>query len=77
MKLTVESTTKIVELDNGIPARIWEGHTESGVAVHCYITRVAVAEGQAESVYKQFETELAECRKPSAGVLAIPLRMIL
>jgi len=28
MKAVIESTTKITEL-NGVPARIWEGETES------------------------------------------------
>ncbi len=41
MKITVENTTKIVTL-NGVPARIWEGFTESGIKCHCYITRIAI-----------------------------------
>ena len=83
MKLTIESTSKLVEvllpgqLRDGVPARVWEGHTESGIAVHCFITRVAVAEGQDASVYAEFERELRECRKPSPAIEAIPLRMIL
>ena len=39
--------------------------------------RVVVAEGLEASAYKQFEKELAEQAKPSAGIEAIPLRMIL
>jgi hypothetical protein len=80
MKLIIESTTKTVELRvNGadVPARIWEGHTESGVPVHVYITRVAVAEGLALTQYAEFERELAEQRKPSFEVGSIPLRLIL
>ena len=42
MKLILENTSKLVEL-NGVPARIWEGKTESGIACHAFITRVAVA----------------------------------
>ena len=76
MKLILESTDKIVELGN-VPARVWEGHTESGIAVHCFITRVTVAEGQDESVYSEFERELRECRRASPAVEAIPLRLIL
>ena len=41
VKLQIESTSKVVEF-NGVPARIWEGHTESGIPVHCFITRIAV-----------------------------------
>jgi hypothetical protein len=74
MKITIESTTKVVELNGGIPARIWEGQTESGIPIHCFITRVGVAEDQDCT---QFERELKECREPSFPLQAIPLRMII
>ena len=82
MKVTLESTSKIVELTTRVnalggtfvPARIWEGHTESGIPVHCYVTRIAVANDQNHA---QFEAELRECRAPSPDVAAIPLRLIL
>ena len=45
MTLIIESTSKIVEL-NGVPARVWEGHTESGIKVHCFITRVSVEQDE-------------------------------
>lgn len=73
MKVTLESTTLIATV-NGVPARIWEGHTESGIPVHAYITRIGVPKGQDES---QFQAELQECRPPSPEIEAIPLRMIL
>ncbi len=73
MKIQIESTTKIVSL-NGVPARIWEGHTESAIPVHCYVTRIAVANDQP---HEQFERELEEHAAPSADVAAIPLRLIL
>jgi hypothetical protein len=77
MKLTLESTTKIVTLIvNGanVPARLWEGHTASGIPVHCFITRVAapLAADQTE-----FLRELEEQRDPSPDVAAIPLRLII
>lgn len=78
MKIMIESTSKVVQLETSpgrtVPARIWEGHTESGIPVHCYITRIACPEGADQS---QFQRELQEQRVPSADVLAIPLRMIL
>lgn len=80
MTIKIESTTKVVTLVvNGaeVLARIWEGHTASGVPVHCYITRVAVKEGQPTETYQQFEQELAEQQKPSEDIVAIPLRLIL
>lgn len=73
MKITIESTTKIVKLD-GIDCRVWEGQTERGVAIHAYIPRVAVRN---DSDASQFEEELKEQRAPSAEVEAIPMRMIL
>lgn len=73
MKVTLESTTKIVKL-NGVPARVWEGETESGIPVHAFIMRVAVERGQDT---EQFEKELEEQKAPSAEVEAIPGRMVL
>ena len=73
MKITVESTTKIVQF-NGLPARIWEGETETGIPVHVFITRIAVAR---EADTGQFEHELQECRPPSAEIAAYPMRIVL
>jgi hypothetical protein len=78
MKITIESTTRVVDIEiNGtkVPARIWEGKTESGIPVTCAITRVAVHQDQNQ---EQFRRELAECKAPSAEAIeAIPLRMII
>lgn len=74
MKITIQSTTKIVHL-NGVPARVWEGETESGVKVHCYITRIAIDKDEQRS--DEFETELTEHAAPSPEVESIPLRMII
>jgi hypothetical protein len=73
MKITLESTTKVVFLD-GVQCRIWEGETERGIKVHCYIPRIAARPDQDLG---QFEEELREIRKPSAEIEAIPLRLIL
>lgn len=73
MKLTIQSTSKVVQL-NGVPARIWEGQTESGIPVHCFVTRVAVRE---ELNREQFEKELTSHEPPSAEVEFYPLRMVL
>lgn len=73
MKITIESTHKLVHL-NGVPARIWEGTTDSGIALHCYVTRVAVSDSADCS---QFEKELQEHRKPSVDVANIPFRLVL
>lgn len=73
MKITIESTTKIVTAD-GIQCRVWEGETEHGVKVTCLIPRIAAQKDQDLS---QFEAELKEQRTPSAYAEAFPLRMIL
>lgn len=73
MKITIESTSKITTL-NGVPARVWEGHTENGVPVHCFVTRIGVAKDQDCS---QFERELQEHRAPSPEIAAIPARLAL
>lgn len=72
MRITIESTSKVVQL-NGVPARIWEGKTESGIPVHCYVARIATDNKDTS----EFERELQQHRAPSAEVEAIPLRMIL
>lgn len=75
MKITIESTSKIVEL-NGIPARIWEGMTESGVKVHCFVTRIAIDKNETQTT--EFENELEEACPPSPEIeMCYPNRLIL
>lgn len=77
MKITIESTTQIVQVESSdggmIPARVWEGHTESGIFVHCLITRIAAP--STENL-EQFDRKLRECRPPEVANV-FPLRMIL
>jgi hypothetical protein len=73
MIITIESTEKIVTL-NGVTARIWEGKTQKGIPIHCYITRIAVSK---EEDSAEFDKDLQEHRAPSEEVQGIPLRMIL
>lgn len=72
MKITIESTTKMVTLD-GVPARVWEGTTESGLPVHAFITRI----GTPAANVTEFERELERCVTPSPDVALYPGRMIL
>ena len=74
MKIIIENTTKIVTL-NGVYARIWEGETDTGIKVHCYVTRIAIVPNQEHEA--EFEKELEKQKTPSAAVEAIPLRLIL
>lgn len=73
MKATLNPTEKIVELD-GVPARVWEGETESGIKVHAFITRIAVSKDEDAS---QFEEELEEHDPLSAEIESYPARLIL
>lgn len=75
MTITITSTEKIVQLQPyGIPARIWEGVTDSGIAVHCFVTRIAVNK---DADTTQFEKELQEHNPPSAEIQSYPLKLIL
>ncbi|MCR4332216.1 MAG: hypothetical protein NUV34_05860 [Sulfuricaulis sp.] len=74
MEVMLRSTDRIVKV-NDVPARVWEGETESGIPVICLITRVAVPEGQDQT---QFKIELKEHVAPSAqAVQAFPLRFVI
>jgi hypothetical protein len=79
MKITIESTSKVVELKppgTPVQARIWEGDFE-GTTVHLYVTRIAVPKDAPPAVLEAFERALLEQRAPSPEVAAIPARMIL
>ena len=80
MKVQLESTEKVVHMMIGgcsVPARMWEGVTESGTPVHCFITRIVPTIGKDDPRQQEFVRELQECRPPSAELAAIPARMIL
>jgi len=68
MEMTIHSTDKIVEI-NGIPTRVWEGVSASGIRVHTYIIRVAVKRGDDVT---EFQRELQECIPPTPEVAAMP-----
>jgi hypothetical protein len=75
MRITIESTERIVEL-NGTPARIWEGETAAGVKVVCLVAQIAARTDQDQS---ELEADLQECHAPPSadGVKAFDLRMFL
>lgn len=58
MKITIENTNTIVQLfvdGREIPARVWVGHTESGIPVQMLVTHVAVERSERQ---EEFQTEL-------------------
>lgn len=79
MKVTLESTSSIVDLDvegTIIPGRLWEGTTESGIRVVALITRIAAETGVGPDTHEEFRKELEECRPPTMpGVF--PARLVL
>ena len=80
MKITLQSTTKIVILKpdiltEGVPARVWFGETESGIKVNCFITRIFINKN--EPRVEEFEKELQEQIPPTPDIEAIPGRLIL
>lgn len=78
MRITLDSTTKVVELvvnGQSVTARVWEGATASGIPCHAYITRVAVARGDDAT---EFLRELQQLRDPiNPDVAALPRRMVI
>ena len=80
MKITIESTSRVVTVQQGgdgtpVNCRVWEGQTDSGIPVFCLIPRIAA---KADQDLSQFERELKECAVPSVEAFAVwPLRMIL
>jgi hypothetical protein len=76
MIVTLTNTSKIVEI-NGVPARIWEGTTESGVPVHAYITRIAHRIDETPDKVTEFNKELKQVAEPSEAVKGISLRQII
>lgn len=73
MKITLESTSQIVEFD-GIECRVWEGTTDAGVPLTAFIPRVAVKEGHDAS---EFERELMTREAPRVASEVWPARMVL
>jgi hypothetical protein len=79
MLITIESTDCITFLStrlggDEIPARLWEGTTDSGIAVQVLVTRIAVKSFEDTT---QFEAELRQVRPPSADSDVFPRRLIL
>ncbi len=74
MKITIKNTSKIVKV-NDVPTRIWEGETESGIKVHCFITRIVCDKN--EKRVDEFRTELQEQEPPSTEINSYPLKMII
>ncbi len=73
MKVTAESTAKIIEL-NGVPARVWYARTESDVECFLFVTLVAVANEEEQG---EFGAAFQKLRAPIADIDAFPLRLFM
>lgn len=73
MKITIESTTKIVQV-NGIDCRVWEGESERGVKVQALIPRIAAHK---DADLAQFEAELEEQKAPTFNPSPFPSRLVI
>jgi hypothetical protein len=69
----LHNTSKIVDV-NGVPARVWEGHTDAAIPVIAFVTRIAVERTEDTA---EFERDLAEMSPPSPAVEAWPARMLI
>jgi hypothetical protein len=70
MKLEIIATGKLTEI-GGVPVRLWEGKTESGIPCKVFVHRVMVHKDHDST---QFEAELKEQMPPG---VKFELRQIL
>lgn len=70
MKITIEATDQLTHID-GVPVRLWEGISESGIPCKVFIHRIAVHKSENAD---QFERELDEHFAPGR---VVDLRQIL
>lgn len=75
MKVILEPTTKIVQLEpGGAAARVWEGRTDSGTRVTAVVVRIAAPRAEDNTA---LERELSEQRPPTIDLDAWPARLVL
>jgi len=80
MKITLESTNRIVQVASGthtgtVSGRVWQGKTESGIPVAVVITSLAVEAAQDQ---RQFQQEFQEHAAPQPyAAMAFPLRFVI
>ena len=64
MKIILNNTKSAVKI-NETPCRVWEGQTESGIPVHCFIAAVGFNENLGPEIKEQFEREFKEIQPVS------------
>jgi hypothetical protein len=76
MRLTLKNTKHIIHIEkDGVtfPARVWEGHSDSGIYVQALIVRIGV-DGSADQ--EEFLLQLEECEQPKVPDV-FPARMVM
>ncbi len=73
MKATLEPTSLIVRL-NGVPCRVWQGHTEKGIPISAHIALVSV---DRDADASELDAALREVAAPRPELLVLPGRMVL
>ena len=71
MKLTIEATEKLTELD-GVPVRLWNGTTETSVKCLVFVHQIAVHNSEDPA---SFDRSLLPVATP-AGALMVPLASV-
>lgn len=84
MKIIIESTERTVILDTAdgrVPARMWQGKTDEGIPVICFVTRIVPEIAEADPRYAQvisaFDRELRACVPARPAVDAFDMRLII
>ncbi len=84
MKITLENTSTLVNLViNGVdvPARIWQGEDQNGIAVHAFITRIVPevpeSDPEIETKLAAFTEELRREAHPRGTVRSYDLRFFI
>lgn len=74
MKATLESTDRIITVGAGLPARIWEGTTESGTPFLAFITHL---EPIKDSDKPKFIAEMSDMKKAGEAAANYPAKLLL
>ena len=58
MELLITATDQLTHVD-GVPCRVWEGHTEEGVRCLVFVHRIAVPESEDSAAFdRELQTQV-------------------
>lgn len=78
MKATIESTDRVIDIvtaGGSVPARIWQGTTDGGIAIQMMVTRIAVKSADDTAAFDR-ELHATPAVRPSEPQ-AFPARLVL